>query len=111
MAGGDLSAGMLDRLVEKAGAGAPCPLALGDATALPFPEGAFGAAVASHVFHLVPGWREGVAELVRVVRPGGVVLVELTGGWAEIFRDVRRRFAGAAGPQHIYLGVAEARDP
>lgn len=74
LVGVDLSLPMLQRLRENAGA-APLPVAQGDAPALPFPDGAFGAAVACHVLHLVPAWREALAELARVVAPGGVLLV------------------------------------
>jgi ubiquinone/menaquinone biosynthesis C-methylase UbiE len=78
MAGVDLSLGMLRRLVEKAGGEPPFPLAVGDATALPFPDRRFGAVLVCHVFHLIPDWRQALAEAVRMLRPGGVILVELT---------------------------------
>ena len=60
---------MLAKLVEKAGGEAPFPLVVGDATALPFSDDRFGGAVVRHVLHLVPAWRQVVAELVRVVVP------------------------------------------
>ena len=107
MAGVDISPKMVDRLVEKAGGRPPFPLALADATALPFGGGTFGAALAAHVFHLIPPWRQGVAELARVVRPGGVVLVDLTGGGGQLFLDVRERFAAAAGLERVHVGVAD----
>jgi SAM-dependent methyltransferase len=66
---------MLLRLVDNAGGDVDLPTAQGDATALPFRDDAFGAAVASHVFHLVPDYPRALAELVRVVRPGGSVAV------------------------------------
>ena len=105
MAGVDISPKMVDRLVEKAGGRPPFPLALADATALPFADGTFGAALAAHVFHLIPPWRQGVAELARVVRPGGVVLVHLSGGGGELFHGVRARFAAAAGLERVHVGV------
>ncbi|HSO97169.1 MAG TPA: class I SAM-dependent methyltransferase [Acidimicrobiia bacterium] len=74
MVGVDLSQPMMDVLVEKAGGTPPFLLVQGDATVLPFPDRRFGAAIASHVFHLIPAWRAALGELVRVVRPGGVVL-------------------------------------
>jgi ubiquinone/menaquinone biosynthesis C-methylase UbiE len=74
LVGVDLSLPMLQRLVENAGDVA-LPVVQGDATALPFPDDALAAAVASHVFHLVPEYRQALAELVRVVRPGGPLLV------------------------------------
>jgi ubiquinone/menaquinone biosynthesis C-methylase UbiE len=78
MAGVDLSPGMLRKLVEKAGGEPPFPLAVADATALPFSDGRFGAVLVCHVLHLVRDWRRALAEAVRVLRPGGVILVELT---------------------------------
>jgi ubiquinone/menaquinone biosynthesis C-methylase UbiE len=45
----------------------------GDAMALPFPAGRFDAAVMALVIIFVPEPAKGIAELVRVVRPGGTV--------------------------------------
>jgi ubiquinone/menaquinone biosynthesis C-methylase UbiE len=75
MAGLDLSLPMLRKLVDNAGGDVALPVVHGDATTLPFPEAAFAGAVASHVFHLVPDYARALAELVRVVRPGGPLLV------------------------------------
>jgi SAM-dependent methyltransferase len=97
MAGVDLSRPMLDRLVAKAGGAAPFPLAIADATALPFPAGAFGAAVACHVLHLVEPWREAVDELLRVVRPGGAILVDVGGTPPGVGAEVRRHFFALTG--------------
>jgi ubiquinone/menaquinone biosynthesis C-methylase UbiE len=69
----DLSLPMLLRLRENAG-DAAVPIVQGDALALPFDDDAFGAALASHVFHLIADYPRALAELVRVVRPGGCVL-------------------------------------
>jgi SAM-dependent methyltransferase len=106
MAGVDISQLMVGRLVEKAGGRPPFPLALADATALPFADGTFGAALAAHVFHLIPPWRLAVAELLRVVRPGGLLLVHLTGGGGELFHSVRERFSAAAGMERQHVGVS-----
>lgn len=46
---------------------------VGDATAVPFPDAAFDAAVMPLVIFFVPEPARGVAEMARVVRPGGVV--------------------------------------
>jgi ubiquinone/menaquinone biosynthesis C-methylase UbiE len=45
----------------------------GDAIALPFPERKFDAAVMALVIFFVPDPVKGVAEMLRVVRPGGIV--------------------------------------
>ena len=72
--GTDLARTMLDVLRAKPTAES-IDLVLADATRLPFADGAFDAALAIHVLHLVRGWRDAVAELARVVRPGGAILV------------------------------------
>jgi SAM-dependent methyltransferase len=45
----------------------------GDATALPFSDNTFDVAVMALVIFFVPDPARGVAEMVRVVRPGGIV--------------------------------------
>jgi SAM-dependent methyltransferase len=55
----------------------------GDAMALPFPEHRFDVAVMALVLFFVPDPVKGVAEMVRVVRPGGTItayLWDLPGG-------------------------------
>jgi ubiquinone/menaquinone biosynthesis C-methylase UbiE len=92
----DLSAPMLAKLVEKAGGRPPFPLVVGDATTLPFADHGFGAAVVRHVLHLVPPWRQVVAELVRVVAGGGLVLVS-SGQVPEPWHEVTERFMEQVG--------------
>jgi SAM-dependent methyltransferase len=71
--GVDRSAPMLAKLVEKRGP-LPVDLVRGDGTALPLADACVDAAVAVHVFHLIPGWRQVLEELARVLRPGGLLL-------------------------------------
>jgi len=96
LAGLDLSAPMLAKLVEKSGGRAPFPLVVGDATTLPFADGGFGAAVVRHVLHLVPAWRQVVEELIRVVAPGGLVLVS-SGQVPEPWHELTERFMDRVG--------------
>jgi ubiquinone/menaquinone biosynthesis C-methylase UbiE len=96
MVGVDLSAPMLGRLVEKAGGHAPFPLVRADATMLPFADDSFGGAVVRHVLHLVPAWRQVVTELVRVVVPGGLVLVS-SGQVPEPWHELTERFMERVG--------------
>ena len=49
------------------------PFRQGTATALPYPAGAFDAAVMPLVLFFVPDPQKGVTEMARVVRSGGVV--------------------------------------
>jgi ubiquinone/menaquinone biosynthesis C-methylase UbiE len=103
MVGLDLSAPMLAKLAEKAG-GAPFPLVRGDATMLPFADDAFGSALVRHVLHLIPAWERAIAELARVVRRGGTVLVatgDIPGAW----REVTERFVARVGRPHFATGL------
>lgn len=68
--GVDLSRPMMNRLRAKQ-TGEAVYLTEADATRLPFPDKAFDAAVVVHVFHLIPNWRDALAELGRTLRPGG----------------------------------------
>lgn len=76
-AGVDLSRSMLAVLRGKLPAGAPLPaLVEGDVTRLPIAAGAFDAAIAVHVLHLVADWRATLHEAARVLRrPGGRLLL------------------------------------
>jgi SAM-dependent methyltransferase len=96
VSGLDLSGPMLAKLVEKAGGVPPLPLVLGDATTMPFADGAFGAAYLRWVLHLIPDWRAALAEMARVVRPGGVLLVSL-GAFDEVGTAIRARFSEITG--------------
>lgn len=99
----DLSAPMLGRFVEKAPA--RLPVVQGDATRLPFRDGSFGAAYAVHVLHLIPDWQTAVRELVRVIRPGGVLLVS-QGWWGLVaYLDVIETFSKSAGLELRHVGL------
>jgi len=69
----DLSAAMLAHLRAKQPAGAifPAPVQA-DACRLPFRGAAFPAAFSVHTLHLVADLNAAVAEIARVVQPGGV---------------------------------------
>ncbi len=108
LVGLDLSGAMLRKLVEKTGGRPAFPLLRGDATQLPFADAVFGGAIARHVLHLIPRWPDALGELVRVVRPGGVLLLNIgvSGGpW----QDVQDRLEAAAGPGSRRAGL-EAMD-
>lgn len=113
VSGLDLSAPMLAKLVEKAGGAPPFPAVLGDATTMPFADAAFGAAYLRWVLHLIPGWRAALAEMARVVRPGGVLLVSL-GAFDEVGTAIRARFSEITGlstdPVGLMWGNHDALD-
>lgn len=73
VAGVDLSVPMLEKLARKRGDAHVDPVRA-DATALPFASARFDAVVGVHVLHLIPGWRQALAEAARVLRPGGLYL-------------------------------------
>ncbi len=73
--GVDISAAMIARLRDKLTAGHHTPnLIFGDATRLPFRDDAFPAALTVHVLHLVSSADDALAEIRRVLAPGGVYL-------------------------------------
>ena len=62
-------------LVEQEGLAGWVELREGDVRELPFGDGEFDLAVAATVLRHIPGGDRGVAELARVVKPGGRVVV------------------------------------
>jgi len=98
--GVDLALPMMQKLVEKA-SGRSVLLAQADAARLPFREAAFAGAYARWVLHLIPQWREAVAELCRVVASGGTVILEpggYRGRWADVMERALQEIGPAAGP-------------
>lgn len=65
------------RLLGKARRRAPrTPLVCGDGLALPFAPGTFDAVVEVTVLHHIPAWRDALAEVRRLLRPGGIFYIE-----------------------------------
>ena len=87
---------------------------LGDAMALPFPDDRFDAAVMSLVIFFVPDPVKGVAEMVRAVRPGGMVAAyawdNLGGGFpfAPIQEELRAMGFNVPQPPSVGASRAEA---
>lgn len=102
LVGLDLSRPMMLELKAKGGT---LPLIEGDATRLPFADATFGAAYAAHVFHLIPTWEAAFAELVRVVRPGGVLLTVRGSGRSDVGRAITARFFDALGRRNRAVGA------
>ncbi|MBC7805195.1 MAG: class I SAM-dependent methyltransferase [Akkermansiaceae bacterium] len=73
--GADVSPEMLAEL-RRLQSGFPQPvLVTTDLRALPFPDAQFGAILAVHVLHLIADWKKVIAEIWRVLAPGGVFLL------------------------------------
>lgn len=68
----DVSPRMLEVLRARSDA---VPVEVADATALPLSDDSVDAVLAVHVMHLIPAWPDAVAEAVRVLRPGGRVVL------------------------------------
>ena len=76
LVGTDLSVAMMSKLQEKV-AGRPYHLSLAqsDVNTLPFPDASFDCVYAVHLYHLVAHWQNALVEAMRVIKPGGVLLV------------------------------------
>ncbi len=77
---GDELAGVLEifgamRENGEVPAGADADIKQGDALALPFADAEFDRVVAAEVLEHIPADEEAIAELVRVLRPGGTIAV------------------------------------
>jgi ubiquinone/menaquinone biosynthesis C-methylase UbiE len=98
--GVDLSAGM----IAKA-RGRGLDVVRGSATALPFASDRFDVVYSFKVLAHVPEIRRALAEIARVTRPGGVMLLEFYNPWS--LRYVARLAAGARriGREHTEADV------
>ena len=71
----DLSRRMMERLSLNLPANLNPPgLAEANAGFLPFASASFDAVVTVHVFHLIAEWRQTLAEIRRILRPGGSLI-------------------------------------
>ena len=100
----DLSAPMLDRAIAKSSACATVGFTVADATRLPFVDRAFGGAFIRHVLHLVPDWRQVLSEAVRVIRPGGTLVVSIT-DYTGLYQEIQERFLVEAGGLPLAVGL------
>jgi ubiquinone/menaquinone biosynthesis C-methylase UbiE len=112
IAGVDISAAMLRVLTNKAGGTVPFPLAVADATRLPFSDATFQVCLACHVLHLIRGWQGVLTELARALRPHGTILVDAgSASQAEDEREqVMEEFARLAGYRNERIGVEEVEE-
>lgn len=100
--GVDISLDMMARLRERLHPGLVVELLRADATALPLRDASVDGAVAVHVLHLIAGWERAVAELRRVIRPGGTLALGFndsreqtpTGALRERWQTIVRELGG-----------------
>jgi demethylmenaquinone methyltransferase/2-methoxy-6-polyprenyl-1,4-benzoquinol methylase len=118
----DFAERMLARARAKAAAAAtPVEFVRGDALALPFADDAFDAATVAFGIRNVADLDAGIAEMARVVRPGGrVVILEITTpGHLRPFYDLwfdrlvpqLGRLLGRDGAAYTYLPASVKRFP
>jgi len=96
--GMDLSKGMLRSAHERG-----LSVAVASATQLPFPDDSFDVVCSFKVLAHVPDIRTALAEITRVTRPGGRMVLEFYNPWS--VRYLAKRIAG---PQPISDGRTEA---
>lgn len=64
------------RLARKRLAGTPAVVVEGDAQSLPFESSRFDAVFNFGIIHHLEDWRKGIAEVARVLKPGGAFYTE-----------------------------------
>jgi ubiquinone/menaquinone biosynthesis C-methylase UbiE len=119
--GADLAPGMLSRLVANAGGNQPFPLLTADVTALPLRPASVDAVLGCHILHLIPRWQAALDEVGRVLRPGGLLLLDFGGPtptpWSEDCNEILARHGVSrtrpgesnADPVADYLGARARR--
>jgi SAM-dependent methyltransferase len=75
VAGVDSSPVMIDLAARRCEGRGPCEFKLGDATALPFTDASFDAVTSTQVYEYVADMPRALAEVRRVLRPGGRVFI------------------------------------
>ena len=113
--GVDLSQAMVDRVRTRANARGPGQLRFErmDAEALALPDASFDAALCALGLMYVPDARTAVAEMARVLAPGGRAVAAVWGrrsrcGWAQIFPIVDARVRSEVCPLFFALGSGDS---
>jgi ubiquinone/menaquinone biosynthesis C-methylase UbiE len=95
--GVDLAPGMIEQARRKAAtAGVPATFEVGDAEHLQLEDAAFDLVICNSAYHWFPDRLRAIAEMSRVLRPGGQVLVTCVADpgfqeWIRVVDDVRGR--------------------
>jgi ubiquinone/menaquinone biosynthesis C-methylase UbiE len=107
--------------VARAGLAGQVQLQLCDAKQMPFPSGTFGAVISNSIVHHIPEPGRVLTEMVRVVRPGGLLFIRdlLRPPDEATLVELVATYAGDATPQqrqmfleslHAALSLEEIRD-
>ncbi|MDR3470451.1 MAG: class I SAM-dependent methyltransferase [Devosia sp.] len=110
----DLSDGMVAEALERVRGLARYRGVAGrtaDAVALPFADGSFDAVLACHMLYHVPDQDRAIDEMVRVLRPGGKLVVTTNGDddMIEMYRLAHAAFGGPdRNPSAIAVDLAKA---
>jgi SAM-dependent methyltransferase len=103
--GVDISADMLAQLQGSSTRHGAAPRLLrADISRLPLRESCFDGVTAVHVLHLVSGWEQALADALRVLRPGGMLLlgrdwIDPAGMAGQLQAQFRRVVLDIMGPQ------------
>ncbi len=115
LAGFDFSAGMAAQATRQAGR-LQAYFFVGDAQAMPFPDGAFDVVMARHMLYHVPDMDRAVSEVARVLCRGGYVLATTNSAHTmPEYMALRRRaadhFPGLTDPEMITSAFALENGP
>ena len=102
---------VLERRLAQSPVRPPVSYRVGDVLAVPWPAAAFDLVVAVHLFYHIRQWQAATDELLRVLRPGGVLALMHTGTGSEIpaLNDRYRQLCGELGHAIDPIGVTSTR--
>ena len=113
----DLSSGMIEEAGSNLeGCGVSFDYELIDAQSIPYPEATFDGVVANHMLYHVPDRAKGIAEIHRVLKPGGLLFAATNGRgnmgelWDIVNTPVRAEFDRVENRFRLEGGERELRE-
>ncbi len=110
--GVDISGEMLAQLKERIPKGDPggrISFLEADVAELPYDSATFDWAIAVHLFWFVSRWKESIAELARVLKPGGPIIIMHTGGGREI-PEINEKYKALCADGGYVIPIIGAKD-